>query len=252
MAELVLIENAGAVRTVTLARPEKRNAISPEMMQAISEAFESEPRDEERVTVLRAQGPAFCAGLQLSTAGVEEDEARRVENMFDAVQRYPLPVVAVVQGPAIAGGCELALHCDFVVAARDAPLAMPLAQLGVTTTWFLTKKIIEAAGPVTAREFLLLGAPITAQRLYDLGIIARSADADKLEAEADVLIAQLAANAPLAMRTMKAMLIKKMSFLLDIEHGEFDEPIRHVYASRDAVEGVAAKVQRRTPKFTGK
>lgn len=252
MDELVLIEHAGAVRTVTLARPEKRNAINPEMMQAIREAFESEPRAEERVTVLRGQGPTFCAGLQLSTAGVKQDEVTRIEAMFDAVQRYPLPVVAVVQGPAVAGGCELALHCDFVVAAREATLTMPLAQLGVTTTWFLTKKIIEVAGPVTAREFLLLGTPMTGQRLCDLGIIARTADADKLEAQTDLLIAQLAANAPLAMRTMKAMLIKKMSFLLDIEHDEFDEPIRRVYASRDALEGVAAKVQRRTPTFTGK
>ena len=251
MENLVLIEHAGAIRTVTLARPQKRNAINPEMMQAIREAFEAEPRSNERVTVLRAQGSAFCAGLQLSTDGVEEDEARRIEGMFDAVQRYPLPVVAVVQGPAIAGGCELALHCDFVVAAHDAPLAMPLAQLGVTTTWFLTKKIIEAAGPVTAREFLLLGDAMSGRRLHELGIIARAADADKLEFEADALIAQLAANAPLAMRTMKAMLIKQMSFLLDIEHGEFDEPVRRVYASRDAREGVAAKVQRRTPTFTG-
>jgi enoyl-CoA hydratase/carnithine racemase len=249
--DLLRIEHDGAVRTVTLMRARKRNAINPAMMQAIREAFEAQPRSDERVTVLRGEGTAFCSGLQLSSAGVDEDEARRIEAMFDAVQRYPLPVVAVVQGPAIAGGCELALHCDFVVAARDAPLAMPLAQLGVTTTWFLTKKIIEAAGPAVAREFLLLGEPMSGARLHQLGIVARSADAPGLEAEVDALVQRLAGNAPLAMRTMKAMLIKQMSFLLAIEHDEFDAPVREVFASRDAREGVAARVERRTALFTG-
>ena len=107
---LVRIDRAGAVRTVTLARPEKRNAINPEMMAALREAFETEPDAEARVAVLRSEGPVFCSGLQLSTSGVDPSEAVAIEAMFTAVQHYPLPVVAVVQGAAIAGGCELALE----------------------------------------------------------------------------------------------------------------------------------------------
>lgn len=249
---LVNIETTGAVRTVTLARPEKRNAINPEMMAAIREAFSVQPPDQERVTVLRAEGPVFCSGLQLSTAGVDQSEAVNIEAMFDAVQRYPLPVVAIVQGAAIAGGCELALHCDFVVAAHQAPFAMPIPQLGVSTTWFLTKKIMEAAGPVLARELLLLGDPLSGERLHELGIIARTAPLDELDATAEPLIARLAANAPLSMRAVKAMLVKQMSFLMDIEHADTDKLVDAVYASADAVEGVAAKVERRTANFTGR
>ena len=165
---LVRIERAGAVRTVTLARPEKRNAINAEMMAAIRAAFEEKPDPEERVTVLRSEGAVFCSGLQLSSGGVDPQEAINIEGLFTAVQHYPLPVVAVVQGAAIAGGCELALHCDFIVAVENARFSMPLPRLGVTTTWFLTKKIMETAGPFVAREFLLLGDPMPASRLHDL------------------------------------------------------------------------------------
>ncbi len=249
---LVRIERAGAVRTVTLARPEKRNAINPEMMAAIREAFEAEPDADERVTVLRAEGPVFCSGLQLSTSGVDQSEADNIEAMFTAVQHYPLPVVAVVQGAAIAGGCELALHCDFIVSIENARFAMPLPQLGVTTGWFLTKKIIETAGPFVAREFLLLGDPLPASRLQDLGVVARTATPEGLDEAADKLVARLAANAPLAMRTMKAIMNQQMSFLYDIDRGDTDDMVRAVFDSADAVEGVAAKVEKRIPTFTGK
>ena len=249
---LVRIERVGAVRTVTLARPEKRNAINPEMMAELREAFETMPDAEERVAVLRSEGPVFCSGLQLSTSGVDPSEAVAIEAMFTAVQHYPLPVVAVVQGAAIAGGCELALHCDFIVAVENAKFAMPLPQLGVSTTWFLTKKIMETAGPFVAREFLLLGDPMSAGRLHDFGAVTRVADKGALETVADALINRLAANAPLAMRSMKTIMNRQASFLFYLERGDSDAIVAAVYDSADAVEGVAAKVEKRTPTFTGK
>lgn len=249
---LVTVRTEGPVRHVTLDRAAKRNAINPEMMAELRAAFEVTPPEGERVTVLRGEGTAFCAGLQLSTDGVDHAEAARIEAMFDAVQRYPLPVVAVVQGPAIAGGCELALHCDFIVAAEGAPFAMPLAQLGVSTTWFLTKKIMEFAGPATAREFLLLGDPMSGARLASLGIVTRVAPAERLAAAADALVARLADNAPLAMRAMKAQIIRHTDFMLETRHDDLDVMAEAVYASEDAREGVAARVLRRTPDFHGR
>ena len=248
---LVRIEANGAVRTVTLNRPEKRNALNEAMMAEVEAAFSAEPPPQERVTVLRAEGPAFCGGLQLSTAGVDPGQAVIIEAMFDAVQRYPLPTVAVVNGPGVAGGCELALHCDFVVAARNTALTMPLAQLGVSTTWFLTKKIMESAGPATAREFLLLGNPMPAQRLYDLGIIARVADPEDLDAVAQELIERLAKNAPLSMKTMKAIMLRQTDVMFHADHAALDARAQAVYQTKDAVEGVAAKVERREPTFEG-
>src|SRR5215218_3404062 len=175
----IRVAREGSVRTVTLARPEARNALDPEMLEGLVAAFSGEPDGDERVAVLRAEGPVFCAGLDLkqrlrsdSTAWAGESP---VEQTLHAVESWPLPVVAVVQGDAIAGGNELALHCDFVVASSRARFGMSLAQIGLAPTWFLAKKLLEVAGPVASREVLLLGDPISAVRLHQWGVIARVA-----------------------------------------------------------------------------
>jgi enoyl-CoA hydratase/carnithine racemase len=248
---LIEVTTDGPVRTVTLSRPEKRNAVNAEMMAEVRAAFLVTPPAEERVTVIRGRGPAFCAGLELSTDGIDKAEAVHIEDMFDAVYRYPLPTVAIVHGAAIAGGCELALHCDFTVAAREAQISMPLVQFGVSTTWFLTKKILDAAGPVVGREFLLLGNPIPTERLQALGIIARVADRDRLDEEAAKLVDRLANNAPLSMRTMKAMMIRQTDHVLSLPHDDINDAALGIYTTRDAIEGVAARLQKRIPKFTG-
>ncbi|MDD9876141.1 MAG: enoyl-CoA hydratase-related protein [Magnetovibrio sp.] len=248
---LVDIAGAGAVRTVTLRRPEKRNALNAAMMAALIEAFTAEPPADERVTVLRAEGPAFSAGLELSSDGLEDGAEDMVVRMFDTVQRYPLPVVARVQGPAIAGGCELALHCDFVVADAAAPFGMPVAQIGVTTDWFLTKKIMETAGLPMARELLMLGDPIPASRLHELGLISRAVPAAELDAATDAVVQRLAANAPLSMRALKAQLLKQVSHIDAIEHADEDALVAKVFAAKDAREGVAAKIEKRPPRFKG-
>ena len=250
---LIEISTTGAVRTVTLNRPEKHNALNPGMMDTLRAAFEAEPPPEERVTVIRGNGRSFCSGLELSsTEGVSNREAQRIETMFDAIQRYPLPVVSVVQGRAIAGGCELALHTDFIVAERDAAFTMPLAQLGVSTTWFLTKKIVEAAGAHVGREFLLLGEPIGAERLHDLGIVARVADAGGLDEAARIIIDRLAANAPLSMRSMKHLLVAMNDHMMAADHGHLDRTALSTYESEDSKEGIAARLAKRTPAFKGR
>lgn len=249
---LIDISTTGAVRTVTLNRPDKHNALSPDMMNAVRDAFTLDPPADERVTVLRGHGKSFCSGLELSMQGVSNQEAVRIEEMFDAIQRYPLPVVAVVQGKAIAGGCELALHCDFIVAARDAAFVMPLAQLGVSTTWFLTKKIVEAAGAHLGREFLLLGEPISGERLHHLGIACRTSDAANLDATAQTIIDRLAANAPLSLKSMKAQLVEMNDYYFNADFKKRDDIALAIYESEDSVEGISARLAKRQPVFKGR
>ena len=169
MAETVRVSSDGPVRTVTLDRVAAANALDPAMLDALVDAFSAEPPDGERVTVLRAEGKVFCAGLdlrkRLASDTAEWAGESPVERAFHAVETYPLPVVAVVQGDAIAGGCELALHCDLVVASTKASFGMSLAQVGLAPTWFLAKKLLEVAGPVVTREVLLLGDPLPASML---------------------------------------------------------------------------------------
>ena len=124
--------------------------------------------------MIRSEGPVFCAGLDLrERGGGAVGGAGAIEAMLHAIELYPLPVVAVVQGDAIAGGNELALHCDFVVASENARFGMSLAKIGLAPSWFLAKKLLEVAGPVGAREMLLLGDPLPARRMADLGLIYR-------------------------------------------------------------------------------
>ena len=106
----------GPVRLVTLARGEKRNALDAEMLDELKRAFAAPPAASERVTVIRAEGPVFCAGLDLRERDGGRVGSGAIEAMLHAIEVYPLPVVAVVQGDAIAGGNELAFHCDIVVA----------------------------------------------------------------------------------------------------------------------------------------
>lgn len=245
------MELDGAVRTVTLNRPEKRNALDGEMLSDLEAIFRTQPVESERVVVLRAEGTVFCAGLDLvSRTGISSGSSS-IEDMLQAVEQYPLPVVAIVQGDAIAGGNELALHCDLVVASEQARFGMSLAQLGLSPTWFLTKKLVELAGPVTTREILLLGDPLPATRMYELGIIARVVPPDRLQQTADELVKRLAANAPLSLIAMKGLLNRLMAFREGIEHGVVDRLVTNASSSNDAKEGIAARMEKRSPKFTG-
>ena len=158
----------------------------------------------------------------------------------------------MVQGDAIAGGNELALHCDFVVASEAARFGMSLARIGLAPSWFLAKKLLEVAGPVGAREMLLLGDPLPARRMAELGLIHRAVAPAELEAAAQSVIDRLAANAPLSLKAMKAVLVRAMGFRDAIPHADIDALVAAASASADAREGIAAMLERRAPRFEGR
>ncbi len=253
MPDVVLVTVDGPVRTVTLNRPEKRNALNGEMLNGLHAAFERPPDATERVAVIRANGLSFCSGLDLRErlGDGPVPGASPIEEVLESIEHYPLPVVAVVQGDAIAGGNELALHCDFVVASTDARFGMSLAQIGLAPTWFLAKKLLEVAGPVATREILLLGDPVPAARMHEWNIIARAVPPEELDAAAQAIINRLAANAPLSLRAMKALLVREMQFRDGIDHGDVDALVDAARASADAREGIAARLEKRAPRFTG-
>ena len=136
----------------------------------LREAFSDAYAGDDHVVVLRAEGPVFCAGMDLRGRQARE-MMRRNSNHCSGQSTYPLPVIAIVQGDAIARGNELALHCDFVIASENAKFGMPLAKIGLAPTWFLAKKLLEVAGPVGARTMLLLGDPLSARRMAEMGLI---------------------------------------------------------------------------------
>ena len=250
----VIIEKSGPVTTVWLNRPEKRNALDAELLQELKAAFTAPVADDDRVIVVRAKGSAFCAGLDMSERreAIAGGQASGIEDMLHAIELNPLPVVAVVQGDAIAGGNELALHCDLVVASQKARFGMSLAQVGLAPNWFLAKKLMEVLGPVLTREMLLLGDPLPAGRLHALGIIARCVPASQLEATAQKVIDRLAANAPLSLRAMKGLTVRQLQFRDAIPHDDVDALVRAAMQSQDAQEGMKARLEKRTAVFKGR
>lgn len=251
--DFIRVEQSGPVKTVTMTRADKRNALNLAMLAEMTKAFRAEPAPADRVIVLRAEGPAFCSGMDLAER-LEKPATpgeSPIEVMLHAIETNPLPVVAVVQGDAIAGGNELALHCDFVVASTSARFGMSLAQIGLAPTWFLTKKLMEVAGPVWAREILLLGDPLPSTRMHELGIISRVAPPYELQATAQKVIDRLAANAPLSLRAMKSMMVRQMAFRDGIAHAEQDALVEAARNSTDSKEGIRARLEKRTAEFKG-
>ena len=167
------------------------------------------------------------------------------------MEHHPLPIVTVVEGAAIAGGCELALHCEFIVASEDAYFGMSLAQVGLAPTWFLAKKLMEVAGPIGTREILLLGNPLPARWMHERGLIARVAPKEQLEAEVAKIVNRLSANAPLSIQAMKAMIVRQLAFRDNVGHDDIDALVQSARKSNDAKEGMSARLEKRQPNFTG-
>ncbi|MCA8930671.1 MAG: enoyl-CoA hydratase/isomerase family protein, partial [Alphaproteobacteria bacterium] len=176
------------MRRILLNRAEKRNALNPEMIERLHAAFSAEPEPGERLALVEAAGPSFCAGIDLRERDGRAEGIKPFEAMLHAMETYPLPIVGVVQGPAIAGGNELALHCDLVIASTAARFGMSVAQIGLAPSWFLCKKLMEVAGPVATRRILMLGEPLTAAEFHQLGLISHIAAPDELADKAQAIV----------------------------------------------------------------
>lgn len=246
---LVDVEVRGAVRHVLLNRAEKRNALNPAMIKELHEAFDVAPAPGERMALVKAAGPVFCAGIDLKERDGTAAGIKPFENALHAMESYPLPVVGVVQGDAIAGGNEIALHCDLVVASSRARFGMSPVQIGLAPSWFLCKKLMEIAGPVATKRILLLGDPLPAQTFHDLGLISHIAEPDQLQATADAIVDRLSRNAPMSLKAIKAVLTRQQAYRDHIEHADLDKQLGIVRESEDAKEGIRALFEKRQPNF---
>ncbi|MFY0610510.1 MAG: enoyl-CoA hydratase/isomerase family protein [Hyphomicrobiaceae bacterium] len=246
---LVDVEVRNAVRHVRLNRAEKRNALNPPMIQALHDAFAVTPEPGERLALLDAAGPVFCAGIDLKERDGTAAGIKPFEQALHAMETYPLPVVGIVQGDAIAGGNEIALHCDLVVASTAAKFGMSPAQIGLAPSWFLCKKLMEIAGPVATKKILLLGDPTPAQVFHDMGLISHIAEPGQLQEAADAVVDRLSRNAPMSLKAIKAVITRQLTYRDHIEHADLDEQLGIVRESEDAKEGIKSLFEKRAPQF---
>ena len=241
-------ERDGAVRRITVARPDKRNALSREMFDQLIAAFREEPPASERLTLLQSEGSVFCSGIDLNERLVHG--APPLDELCIAIEQYPLPVVVRVQGDAIAGGAFLALFGDFVIAARDARFWVSLVQIGLAPPWPLTRKLTELASSTLARRLVLLGDPVPAAVLAEADVIAAAVAPEDLDAEVEKVVDRLAQNAPLSLRAIKATLAAKA--YAELPYNDVEKLIVAARDSEDGKEGVKARLERRMPVYAGR
>src|SRR5438445_11817451 len=256
MADEVLCTVADSIATVTLNRPERRNALNTATLDELRRRFDELERDARvRVVVIRGAGTAFCSGRDLEEMSRRQRDALEPEadviRVFQQIEASSRPTIAMVHGAAYAGGCELALHCDFRVAADVARFAMPLARLGLVVPFPLGQKLVEIIGPAFTRQILLTGQPVDARRAYEMGMVHTVVPATELERATYDLARTIAGNARLSPAGMKATLRRALSLRERVEHKGLDELARRARASADARAGVGAKRDKSDAVFRG-
>ncbi len=258
MASELLREREGDVAVLTLNRPEKRNAITIPMLAELRAAFRDlGAAPDIRAVILTGAGKAFCSGLDLKEMGVTRTaegsvEYPEIEDALHELELCPLPTIAMIQGDAIAGGLELALHCDLRVAAASARMGMPLARIGLVVPYPLTQKLLDTVGTATTKELLFTGALVDAETAQRLGLVNRVVADGDLAGATRALASAIAANAPLSIRTMKAAITEANRFRGRTPSAELAAQAAATRRSEDLQEGLRAVLEKRRAVFKGR
>jgi enoyl-CoA hydratase len=257
---MALIELARdhAVATISLNRPEKRNALTMEMLALLGSELEALASDDSiRVVVLRGNGSAFCVGADvIEFAGHDSNSARRSwiakgHRVAGILAELPQPTIAALHGHSFGGGLELALACDFRVATATSRLALPEVGLGTLPGWGGTGRLAAAVGPVKAKEMVLLSRSVDGTEALGLGLVSMVCDDEVLAASVDEMASALAAQPPIAVQLAKQVMNAAVAPSHQLETYEALAGALSV-ATYDLHEGVLAFRDKRRPEFEGR
>jgi len=246
----VRVETSGAVTTITLARPERRNALSLDMLRNVIKAVDSVPV-ESGVVVIAAEGKAFSAGHDLAEmidrpADYYDDLFETCGRMMTAIHAMPQPVIAKVQGVATAAGCQLVASCDLAVASEDAWFATPGVSIGLFCSTPMVP-VSRAVGHKRAMQMLLTGDPVSAKTAVDWGLINRAVPTDELDAAVDDLAEKILSFSQQTIATGKRAYWSQADTTENVAY-EITTPIMADNAAReDAQEGMSAFLDKRDP-----
>jgi methylglutaconyl-CoA hydratase len=256
MFETLQLQNSGDVALITLSRPEKRNAISPQMISDLLAALDQIEKSPARVAILTGTGKAFCAGMDLeslSTIAQQSPEqnledSRRMAQMFRRIWRFPKPLIAAVNGAAIAGGCGIATLCDFTLAVPEAKFGYTEVKIGflpAIVSVFLTRQI----GDKRARDLLLTGRLITATEAKELGLVTEIVAPENLQTRANELAATLVDASPTSLARTKLLLTDATAASVDEDLEKAIHQNAQIRSTADFKEGVTSFLEKRKPKW---
>jgi enoyl-CoA hydratase/carnithine racemase len=246
-------QDARGVVTLTLNRPQAFNSLSQGMLEALQAALERVAADDTaRVVVVAAAGKAFCAGHDLKemraepSLGYYQRLFAQCGRMMMTLQKLPVPVIARVQGIATAAGCQLVAMCDLAVASRDARFAVSGVNLGLfcsTPSVALSRNLARKA----AFEMLVTGAFISADEALAKGLVNRVVDADRLDAELQVLVAQIVAKPRVALALGKQLFYRQLETGIEAAYADAEATMACNMMEHAALEGVQAFIDKRPP-----
>lgn len=259
MSSRIRVQDEGPIRKLLIDNPTRRNALDGEMLANATQAVRDAAGQENlRVLVLSGAGEDFSAGADLNE--LRDLSALEVRNFnletwidfFETLEDSPLPVVAMVRGWCIAGGTELILACDLVVASRTARFGLTEARVGVVPGAGAVVRLPRWIGRAAAKEILMLGDPIDADEAWRLGLVNRLVDDDQLETETDKLAQRLASRSPLALAAAKRGVNRgaEMEIRSGIQY--VLQEFALLFSAADQKEGMAAFLEKREPRYTGR
>jgi methylglutaconyl-CoA hydratase len=251
------IQDDGLIRTITLNRPERRNALTPEMQDELIAAFSD--TGSARVVMLAGAGESFCAGLdldvlrQMSGLSTEQHrvEAERTARMFRALWECDVPTISVVQGAAMAGGTGLATLCDFTLAAPEAQFGYTEARIGFVPALVSAYLSIQV-GDKQARSLLLTARRFSAEEAQRMGLVTEIVPREDLPLRAQALAAELLTLSPESLRATKRLLRAQQAAPLDSSLALAMEANAAARQTADFREGIAAFLEKRKPVWPGK
>jgi enoyl-CoA hydratase/carnithine racemase len=262
----ILVEEKDNVAKITLNRPEKLNAVSPELIAELKDALEQLRKSEARVVIItggemEGKRNMFSAGADLIKTGIDpfspktetiRTSSTRGQDMCNTIENYEKPVIAMINGLALGGGCEILLSCDLVVASETAEIGQPEITLGIIPGWGGTQRLPRKVGPTKARQIIFTGERISAREAEKIGLVNIVARAEKLEEVTMELAKKLINKSPailkLAKRAINQGLETNLKNGLKIENDAFVE----CFSTEDVREGMQAFLEKREPKFKGK
>jgi len=248
----VLTESADGVKTISMNRPDKRNALCPLLMEELTEALNEAAECDCGVVILTGTGPAFCSGLDMehletmnaSTPEEHRRDSERLAQVLRTLYDFPKPIIAAVNGPAIAGGMALATIPDFTLAAPEARFGYTEVRVGFVPA-IVASFLIRQVGELRTRELLLSGRILKAHEALQLGLVTQIVDQNDLMASARALAQTLLLNSPQAMQAVKCLLSKHAKRRLDEEIEDAIKVNASQRSAEDFKEGVLAFRQRR-------
>ncbi|HEY0623426.1 enoyl-CoA hydratase-related protein [Sphingomonas sp.] len=255
--DTVLYELTDGVATIRLNRPDKLNAVTPDMLILLRNALWRAADEGARAVLLTGEGRAFCSGADLAARGDgPNDGGANVERFYnpvaEALSKIPVPVVTAVNGPAAGAGAGMALGGDIVVMAKSAYILLSFSNIGLVPDCGVTWLVAKSAGRAKALEMALLGERLSAQEAKDAGMVARVVEDDELMATAQGIAATLAAKPTVALGLIRDQVKAALNSTLSETLGIEARHQRIAGKTEDFREGVTAFLQKRAPEFKGR